>query len=55
MKLAMEAFAQDQQDHPVQMEIVAAARTFTESHQKSDYDQNDNPENKQSPHGPVGR
>jgi hypothetical protein len=54
MKLTVEAFAQEQKSHPVQVEIVAASWTFAERGQKSDQYQNSHPDAKQSPHGPVG-
>ena len=54
MKLAMEAFAQEQKSHPVHMEIVAASWAFTRCGQKSDNDQYDNPDAEHSPHGTVG-
>lgn len=54
MKLAVETFAQNQKSHSVHMEIVAAARTFTERGQKGYQYQDSNPEAKQSSHCFVG-
>ena len=54
MKLAVKAFAKDQESDPVHMKIVAASWTFTQRDQKSGNNQNGNPDAEQSSHGSVG-
>ncbi len=44
MKLAMEAFAQDQQSDAVHVEVVAAPWTFTECNQNRGNNQKNNPD-----------
>jgi len=46
MQLAVEAFAQGQKGHSVQMKVVAASWAFAKSEQKSDDDQSNKPDDK---------
>ena len=50
----METLAQNQERHPVYVEIVAASWTPAECGKERGYDQEDYPDAEHSPHGSVG-
>ncbi len=55
MKLAMEAFAQNQESYAVHMKIVAASRTFAERDKNRGNNQQQYPDSEERSHRPVCR